>query len=168
MSLFFLNLLEVRNIMSTKTAPKATATETKSVEATTTEAVSVDSINMLPVEQLAEIIAEQSGGDAKDPKIVAFAKKLQESAAQTSDIKSMFETLQKEGLKVTVSIDAESLEAAGIKVTSTKTNWWGIAKWVGGGFATALIVYGTYRLYVSYSAGKAAKAANANNGTIQL
>lgn len=156
--------------MSVKTtAPKATATtETKSVEATTTEAVSVDSINMLPVEQLAEIIAEQSGGDAKDPKVVAFAKKLQESAAQTSDIKSMFETLQKEGLKVTVSIDAKSLEAAGIKVVSHKTDWWAIAKWVGGGLTTALIVYGTYRLYVSYSAGKAAKAANANNGTIQL
>lgn len=163
MSLFFLNLLEVSNIMSVKTT---TPTEAK-VEVTT-EAVSVENINMLPVEQLAEIIAEQSGGDAKDPKILAFAKKLQESAAQTSDVKSMFETLQKEGLKVTVSIDAKSLEAAGIKVTSTKTDWWGIAKWVGGGFATALIVYGTYRLYVSYSAGKAAKAVNANNGTIQL
>lgn len=166
MSLFFLNLLEVRNIMSVKTTATPKATEAK-VEVTT-EAVSVENINMLPVNQLAEIIAEQSGGDAKDPKIVAFAKKLQESAAQTSDIKSMFETLQNAGLKVTVSLDEKSLEAAGIKVTSTKTDWWGIAKWVGGGFATALIVYGTYRLYVSYSAGKAAKAANANNGTIQL
>ena len=166
MSLFFLNLLEVSNIMSVKTTTPPKATEAK-VEVTT-EAVSVENINMLPVEQLAEIIAEQSGGDAKDPKIVAFAKKLQESAAQTSDIKSMFETLQKEGLKVTVSIDAKSLEAAGIKVTSTKTDWLAIAKWVGGGLTTALIVYGTYRLYVSYSAGKAAKAVNANNGTIQL
>jgi hypothetical protein len=167
MSLFFLNLLEVRNIMSTKTqaAQKPAAT---TVEVTTTETVSVDSINLLPVEHLASIIAEQSGGKADDPKILAFAKKLQESANNTTTIAEMFETLQKEGLKVTVSLDEKSLEAAGIKVTSTKTDWWGIAKWVGGGFATALIVYGTYRLYVSYSAGKAAKAANANNGTIQL
>lgn len=153
--------------MSTKTqtaAPKA-ATETK---ATTTEAVNIDNINMLPVEQLAEIIAEQSGGDKADPKVLAFAKKLQESASQTSDIKSMFDALQKEGLKVTVSLDAKSLEAAGIVVKTKQTDWWMIAKWVGGGLTTALIMYGTYKLYVSYKAGKAAKAAIANNGTIQL
>jgi len=156
--------------MSTKTtaAPKAT---TEKVEVTTvTETVSVDTLNMLPVEQLAEIIAEQSGGDKSDPKILAFAKKLQESASNTSDVKSMFEALQKEGLKVTVSLDAKSLEAAGIKVTLGKTDWWGIAKWIGGGLTTALIVFGTYKLYVSYKSGKSSNATSIvpNNGTIQL
>lgn len=146
-----------------KAAPKATETKSEAVEA-----VNIDSLNLLPVEQLAEIIAEQSGGDKSDPKVIAFAQKLQESASQASDIKQMFDALQKEGLKVTVSLDAKSLEQAGIKVTTKQTDWWLVAKWVGGGLTTALIVYGTYRLYVSYKAGKAASAAVANNGTIQL
>ena len=151
---------------ATKQAPKATE---KAVEATTTtEAVNVDSISLLQVEQLASIIADQSGGKADDPKIVAFAKKLQESASQTSDVKSMFDELQKNGLKVTLSVDAKSLEEAGIKVVSHKTDWMGILKWVGGGLTTALVVYGTYRLYVSYKAGKAGNTIVPNNGTIQL
>lgn len=152
--------------MSTiKQAPKAApkATETKAVEA-----VDLDNVSMMPIEELEKVIAEQSGSTVEDPKVKAFAAKLHESASAATNVADALDALRKEGIKVEVSVSPESLAAAGIKVVTKKTDWWMIAKWVGGGLTTALIVYGTYKLYVSYKAGKAAKAAVANNGTIQL
>jgi len=152
--------------MSTiKQAPKAPKATPEAVEAI---AVDLDNVSLMPIEALEKVIAEQSGSTVEDPKVKAFALKLQESTASATNVADALDALRKEGIKVEVSVSPESLAAAGIVVKTKQTDWWMIAKRVGGGLTTALIVYGSYRLYVSYKAGKASNAAVANNGTIQL
>lgn len=151
-------------------APKATAPEAvaPATPATPDLLQDFDVISKMTKQQLVEALASKLG-EANAEKLSAFADKLIAAAkSKAGSIGDALSALQGTGLKVQVSVSEETLKSLGVVHSKSSWDWKKLAMWAGGGIAVVLVTYGSYKLYVSYSKGKAAKAAAASNGTVML
>ena len=148
------------------TTPKATTTAPDAPKSDLLQ--DFEAIGKMSKEQLVAALSEKLG-EANVEKLSAFAEKLMAAAkSKAGSIGDALSALQGTGLKVQVSLSEDTLKSLGVVHTKSSWDWKKLAMWAGGGIAVVLVTYGSYRLYVSYSKGKAAKAASANNGTVML
>lgn len=155
-------------------APKATAAPAtaapEAVAPTAKQDILQDfeAIGKMSKDELVAALATKLG-ETNAEKLSAFADKLIAAAkSKAGSIGDALSALQGTGLKVQVSVSEETLKSLGVVHSKSSWDWKKLAKWAGGGIAVVLVTYGSYRLYISYSKGKAAKAAAASNGTVML
>lgn len=153
----------------TATPAPVTAPATAATPATTPDLLQdFDVISKMTKQQLMEALASKLG-EADATKLSAFADKLIAAAkSKAGSIGDALSALQGTGLKVQVSVSEETLKSLGVVHTKTSWDWKKLGMWAAGGVAVVLVTYGSYKLYVKYSKGKAAKAAAASNGTVML
>ena len=158
-------------------APKATAAPATAAPATAAPECPTakqdilqdfEAIGKMSKDELVAALATKLG-ETNAEKLSAFADKLIAAAkSKAGSIGDALSALQGTGLKVQVSVSEETLKSLGVVHSKSSWDWKKLAKWAGGGIAVVLVTYGSYRLYISYSKGKAAKAAAASNGTVML
>lgn len=152
-------------------APKATAAPATAAPECPTAKQDIlqdfEAIGKMSKDELVAALATKLG-ETNAEKLSAFADKLIAAAkSKAGSIGDALSALQGTGLKVQVSVSEETLKSLGVVHSKSSWDWKKLAKWAGGGIAVVLVTYGSYRLYISYSKGKA-KAAAASNGTVML